>query len=52
MAFHPWKDEWDDGMCEFCISQYREVHAYAQNMAWNELPSIFGLPGWNDLSKE
>jgi hypothetical protein len=52
MVFQPWKDEWDMDMCGSCIALGRMLVEDTQDEAWDQLPSIFGLPGWNDLSKE
>jgi hypothetical protein len=49
IALDGWHDEWDDGLCNACKMEAQKVFEDGRNMCWNELPSVFGLPGWEEL---
>ena len=38
--------------CDPCIAEFKKMHNAGRISVWNELPSIFGLPGWEELLME
>ncbi|KAF7297720.1 BTB domain-containing protein [Mycena kentingensis (nom. inval.)] len=49
----PWREEWEweEDLCEACIKVAMAAHRAARQKAWDELPSYFGLPVWEELLK-
>jgi hypothetical protein len=55
-----WKRRgWYDGLsmsdihtCKACRSAAKECHTKGKRELWGELPSIFGLPSWEELLRE
>ncbi|KAJ7148517.1 hypothetical protein C8R43DRAFT_1009204 [Mycena crocata] len=53
-------DAWGDGfwtllenmgMCEDCLTDSKAMHASARQAFWAQLPTMFGLPGWEELEQ-
>jgi hypothetical protein len=38
--------------CEYCKRSNSTAFAAGQQVLWEELPSVFGLPSWGDIAKE
>lgn len=47
-----WEKKWERGMCTACIDVALVEHRNGRRHFWEALPSIFGLPGWEELNKE
>lgn len=47
--FLPWKSEWAKGLCDGCAGVAEAAHVAGRQKVWDELPSVFGLPGWEEL---
>lgn len=50
-----WAPDWSklgDFVCDSCVARWRKSATSAGNELWNELPSFFGLPSWNQLRKQ
>lgn len=47
-------DGWCDRvvMCESCKTAAKRVHNEGRKAFWRQLPTFFGLPGWDELLKE
>ncbi|KAJ7043808.1 hypothetical protein C8F04DRAFT_1361149, partial [Mycena alexandri] len=44
-----WEKEWEAGMCELCRKKAKKVYEASSETCWQRLPSMFGLPGWQEL---
>ncbi|KZP23541.1 hypothetical protein FIBSPDRAFT_458323 [Athelia psychrophila] len=51
-CFTAWNDRWGTGQCNSCIDVARQRHEEGRQKAWDALPGVFGLPGWEELTKE
>lgn len=49
-ALDPWI--WSTKLCGNCATDARTKHEAGRAEVWSQLPSIFGLPEWEDLLKE
>jgi hypothetical protein len=38
-------------ICDNCVTEAKALHAAAREKFWEELPEMFGLPGWGELEK-
>jgi len=47
-----WDPIFDSTFCSFCSQKSREIHEAGRQSVWNEIPSIFGLPEWEELRKQ
>jgi len=47
--FIPWDNDWVAGMCSACVAVAKESHNLGHEEAWARLPSMFGLPSWEEL---
>ncbi|KAF5374142.1 hypothetical protein D9615_008824 [Tricholomella constricta] len=45
-----WNKEWEENLCESCVSAAKVEHEEELNKIWEAVPSFFGLPSWGDLS--
>lgn len=53
IPLEPWHEhDWEQHMCHACIAASKAQHKRGLQNIWNELPSIFGLPGWDQLFEE
>jgi hypothetical protein len=52
MTLELWDIEYEVAFCGPCIAEFKTTHNAGCLSVWNELPSIFGLPGWEELLKE
>jgi len=52
MPFRSWKDSWEIEMCSECLADAHRRHDQGRTTVWDKLPSIFGLPAWDELLKE
>ena len=52
IALDPWKTKYEKGFCSLCVARFKEIHDVGRLNIWNQLPSVFGLPGWDELSKD
>ena len=41
-----------DNFCRSCRAAFRETCAAAGQKMWNQLPTVFGLPSWENLEKK
>lgn len=46
-----WQRDWENGMCSVCIAIAQALHEKGRKQAWDDLPSAFGLPSWDELLK-
>ncbi|KAF8209357.1 hypothetical protein K438DRAFT_1572499 [Mycena galopus ATCC 62051] len=44
-------DDWGrlNDACETCIESLKRTHEEARQAFWDQLPEMYGLPGWNQL---
>ncbi|KAJ7736551.1 hypothetical protein DFH07DRAFT_944377 [Mycena maculata] len=52
--FNAWgEDDWDrtDGLCEPCLAEAKGAFQRGQQAFWNDLPSVFDLPDWEQLEQ-
>lgn len=49
-AFLAWAPQWEHKLCPTCITLCKNRHNYGAQNVWNQLPAIFGLPPWEELS--
>ncbi|KZP29328.1 hypothetical protein FIBSPDRAFT_816281 [Athelia psychrophila] len=48
-----WDQEWEEyTICDECLAKAKGLHASGRQRYWDNIPSIFGLPGWEELKKE
>ncbi|KAF7968201.1 hypothetical protein HWV62_31623 [Athelia sp. TMB] len=40
------------GMCDTCKTQANKLQNVGRCLFWEQLPTLFGLPSWEDLAKE
>ncbi|KAK7039896.1 hypothetical protein R3P38DRAFT_3391255 [Favolaschia claudopus] len=40
-----------DKICDYCLTRAEEYHRAARKKLWEELPGIYGLPGWEVLER-
>ncbi|KAJ6582070.1 hypothetical protein B0H19DRAFT_1117472 [Mycena capillaripes] len=38
-------------ICEHCLTEAKTLHATARQTFWEQLPEMFGLPGWVELEE-
>ncbi|KAJ7689870.1 hypothetical protein B0H17DRAFT_1202107 [Mycena rosella] len=45
--------DWDllENVCPACLSVLRTTHADARQALWDKLPSMYGLPSWEELER-
>ncbi|KAJ7202842.1 hypothetical protein GGX14DRAFT_462599 [Mycena pura] len=41
--------DWGDEMCDHCRCKAKEIVEDSRKECWEKLPSMFGLPNWEDL---
>ncbi|KAJ7751702.1 hypothetical protein B0H16DRAFT_1373743 [Mycena metata] len=46
-----WRSLADDGMCNNCVVENKALRAAARQEFWDQLPQMFGLPGWAELEE-
>jgi hypothetical protein len=51
-ALFSWKLDWNSQLCEDCAVTCPPRHEAGRAAIWSALPSIFGLPDWQELLKE
>lgn len=51
IALDLWEVEWEDGMCDICIDDTKTSHNEGREKMWNDLPTFFNLPEWEELLK-
>ncbi|KAJ7065743.1 hypothetical protein C8F01DRAFT_1053814 [Mycena amicta] len=44
-----WSDELKEGLCESCGKIGKTAHERGARQLWLDMPSIFGLPSWEEL---
>lgn len=44
-----WDSAWEVSMCAICVSESRREHDAGLAERWELLPSVFGLPDWDEL---
>lgn len=56
LATHPlcsalkhWGNQWENGLCQPCILTCRDEHNSGRAEIWENLPSYFSLPPWDQL---
>jgi hypothetical protein len=52
MPLDAWDSDWEDGMCQHCITAAMRSQEDGRGKIWNRLPSSFGLPPWPELLAE
>ncbi|KAF7296504.1 BTB domain-containing protein [Mycena chlorophos] len=45
------EDKWEEGLCEPCVTEAKELYEKMRKECWEKLPSYFGLPSWEELKK-
>ncbi|KAJ7364925.1 hypothetical protein DFH08DRAFT_731493 [Mycena albidolilacea] len=40
-----------EGVCAVCVSESKTLHTTARQECWDQLPEMFGLPGWEELEQ-
>ncbi|KZP26088.1 hypothetical protein FIBSPDRAFT_733103, partial [Athelia psychrophila] len=50
--FNDWEDQWSNGLCEECSIRARWKFAEGQQKVFEMLPSMFDLPGWDELREK
>lgn len=51
-VFGPWPNGWGKRkICAECLSSAKRSYTDAQERVWEQLPSMFGFPGWEELRK-
>ncbi|KZP18351.1 hypothetical protein FIBSPDRAFT_594452 [Athelia psychrophila] len=48
--FHRWDPRWENMLCPGCVDLCKNINNQGAQDAWNRLPSIFGLPSWEELA--
>ncbi|KAK7024852.1 BTB domain-containing protein [Favolaschia claudopus] len=38
-------------LCKSCLAEAKALHAAEKQKCWDELPGMFGLPGWRELEQ-
>lgn len=46
----PWHETLGKDLCTFCRGVGKESHQFGREEAWLELPAVFGLPPWHELT--
>jgi hypothetical protein len=49
VALRCWDSLWETRMCKACIAVCTDIHDEGRARIWDKLPSVFGLPAWNEL---
>ncbi|KAJ7509619.1 hypothetical protein B0H11DRAFT_1846688 [Mycena galericulata] len=39
------------GICKSCVADAKILHAQARQGFWDQMPQMFGLPGWDELEE-
>ena len=52
MALMRWSSTWEKKFCKTCIRRSKLLHNEGRQKIWDELPGIFGLPGWEELTRQ
>lgn len=47
--FSPWDVGLEAGLCAECAPKSRDSHNAGRQRVWEQLPSVFGLPDWEEL---
>ncbi|KZP18808.1 hypothetical protein FIBSPDRAFT_584246 [Athelia psychrophila] len=47
---HRWDPRWENILCPGCVDDCKDINNQGAQDAWNRLPSIFGLPSWEELA--
>ncbi|KAF7365478.1 BTB domain-containing protein [Mycena venus] len=50
-AIHEWVSDWDTDLCELCTKEALKIFQDGRKECWNKLPSVFGLPEWDELKR-
>lgn len=51
IPFKQWAPAWDSKLCEDCKDSGKAAVAIGRQKIWDQLPSIFELPPWEDLKE-
>lgn len=51
-AIDEWDEEWEEDLCDACISVAKSSHETGRGEIWSWLPSFFDLPPWEELEKQ
>jgi hypothetical protein len=46
-----WTEMAELGICDGCIEEAKALYAAARQVFWDQLPQMFGLPGWEELEE-
>jgi hypothetical protein len=49
IPLEPWSSIWEGNLCGTCNESSKLQHKRGRQNIWNELPSTFGLLGWDEL---
>lgn len=49
LALAPWVDSDAEGLCDQCTEVAKDVFETGRRVIWDNLPSYFDLPKWEDL---
>jgi hypothetical protein len=52
IALTPWNSRHEDGFCGRCSAVSQATHSLGRAVIWDMLPSLFNMPGWEELLKE
>lgn len=50
-AFILWNTVWEERLCAACGAIAKAAHNQGRQDMWDQLPGIYGLPGWDELEK-
>ncbi|KAJ7616581.1 hypothetical protein FB45DRAFT_1008037 [Roridomyces roridus] len=49
-SYRDWSP-FESKICDYCLKKSEEYHKTARAKLWDELPAVYGLPGWDVLEK-
>jgi hypothetical protein len=52
MALVRWDPTWEKRCCKACMRKSKLLHNEGRQKIWDDLPNIFGLPGWEELTRQ
>ncbi|KAJ6584609.1 hypothetical protein B0H19DRAFT_1105736 [Mycena capillaripes] len=48
-ALNEWNPSWEIGLCTICQRKAKKIFRDNRKKCWDTLPSVFGLPAWEEL---
>lgn len=52
LALEEWRSQWIGSLCVTCMARAGDIHQTGRLKLWNDLPSFFGLKGWDEISAD